>query len=351
MSIRGLKKWALLLTFWVALQSRCLKATDITGDTVTTDLTVEGSTISSGIDGSYPGWLAFYTDGSTSVVEFDARHSGNIWKWQQNGGGTSLQVQMKLDSGNVLTLYNSSGTANVTLSPTGTSIFTGSVTLNGASNTMPNQGLTGGPSSVLTEGLADNRYVSSSSMTIGSAISPWGDAISNLGLNGGTATGGASLASGSYSTASGYSSTAVGVGATAIGFGSTSMGYNTTASGYYSTAMGYYTSASAYDSFVMGTCNVGLNASGGTASATSWVATDPLFEVGNGGNGYGGCNPAASGPSDALVVYKNGNAVVQGNVTTGGSISTTGITSTGAISAGGVITAQPGGDIPTFTGN
>lgn len=489
MSIRGLKKWALLLTFWVALQGKLLRATTITGDTVTGNFTatgnadVQGNTFSFGTrtDNSNPGWLTFYTDGTTSSLEFDASRSANIWKWQQNGGAT-LKLQMTLDNNNALTLFDQASTpvAKITLNPLGTSTFANSVTLNGTNNTMPNQTLTGS-GSVITEGLGDSRYASSSSVsplisdiTIGSGPVYSGTA-SNMGINGGTTTGGSSfaeglgsMASGEYSTAmgsystasgdystamggearasgyfstalgwanasgrfsfakgyystasgdystamgggamasgnfstalgsanaSGYLSTAMG-GATASGdysfaqgryttasgfvstamgfystasecfsfaegawvgasgFVSTAMGSYTTASGTYSTAMGNHssasgivstafgtsTTASAYDSFVMGACNVGLNANGGTASATYWVPTDPLFEVGNGGDGWRG-NPA-TGPSDALVVYKNGDAAVQGTVTTGG-----------GITAGGVITAQPGGDIPMFTGN
>ena len=148
-----------------------------------------------------------------------------------------------------------------------------------------------------------------------------------------TASGYAAMSSGQYTTASGYFSMAMGLETTASGYYSTAMGSYSTASGNNSTATGNYTTAQAYDSFVIGTYNVGLNTSGGTASATTWVATDPLFEVGNGGNGWSG-NPAATSPSDALVVYKNGNARLQGALTT-----TT------------VITTAPAGDIPMYTGN
>lgn len=169
-----------------------------------------------------------------------------------------------------------------------------------------------------------------------------------------TASGYASTASGLYSSASGEGSTAIGHGS-ATGFGSTAIGvynnavapgaaafgFNNTASGSYAatlgtynTASGYvatalgagnvasgkfsfvsglYTTASAYLSFVTGTYNVG----GGTA--TSWVATDPLFEIGNG---------TSSTHSDAFEVLKNGNATLKGTLS---------------------VTA--GGDIPMYTGN
>ena len=74
--------------------------------------------------------------------------------------------------------------------------------------------------------------------------------------------------------------------------------------------------ATAMDSFVIGTSNVG----GGNSN--KWIGTDPLFEIGNGGQGN---NPWRS---DALVVYKNGNATFQGTVN-----------------------VAPGGDIPMFSGN
>ena len=105
----------------------------------------------------------------------------------------------------------------------------------------------------------------------------------------------------------------------ASGYEATAIGEGNIASGAFSTASGYYTQSQAMMSLAIGTYNIG----GGSVNA--WVETDPLFEIGNG---------TATTPSDALIVYKNGNEEVQGN-----------------ISAGGVITAQPGGDIPMYQGN
>lgn len=96
------------------------------------------------------------------------------------------------------------------------------------------------------------------------------------------------------------------------GLYSFSFGSDTFATGSYTTAYGANTSAQSYFSFVLGTYNVG----GG--SKTTWVATDPIFEIGNG---------TSSTPSDAMVVYKNGNAILQG-----------------------VLQVAPGGDIPMYTG-
>lgn len=133
-----------------------------------------------------------------------------------------------------------------------------------------------------------------------------------------SATGSDSIALGMFEYASGANSIALGIfgsasgtGAVALGFGSasgpesTTMGFGAAASGTYSTSTGYYTSANAYDSFTIGTYNVGLSETGGTPSLTTWASTDPLFEIGNG---------TSSTKSDALVVYKDGSAKFSGPV-------------------------------------
>ncbi len=107
-----------------------------------------------------------------------------------------------------------------------------------------------------------------------------------------TASGGFSTAMGNQTTASGGVSTAMGNGTTASGIESTAMGTYTTALGDASTAMGASTNAEAFISTAIGRQNIG----GG--NPTSWVDTDPLFEIGNGsGTGY----------SNAMTVLKNGN--------------------------------------------
>ena len=148
MGIRGLRKWALLLTFWVALQTRWLHAQVISGNTVDGDLTVTGTTDINGATlqlGSwtsggttYPGFYLGYSDGTTSASEFDAMRGANIWRWQQNGYAT-LQLQMTLDNSDILTIYNTSGTAGIALTPssTGTSTIAGSLTVNGTDNELP----------------------------------------------------------------------------------------------------------------------------------------------------------------------------------------------------------------------
>jgi hypothetical protein len=120
------------------------------------------------------------------------------------------------------------------------------------------------------------------------------------------ASGNSSTAIGSQTSASGISSTAIGNGSsasgnysTALGFNaqatetsSISMGSNTTASGSYATALGNHTTAESHVSTTIGRYN------NGGGNPTSWVAIDPLFEIGNGTNSIS--------KSNALTVLKNG---------------------------------------------
>ena len=100
----------------------------------------------------------------------------------------------------------------------------GNTTISGTDNELPNQTLIGSHS-ILTEGLADGRY-----------LRPGGGAT---------------------------------------GADSTAFGTETTAGGYASTASGFHTSATAVDAFVTGAYNIG--GGGPTVSGT-----DPIFEIGNG---------------------------------------------------------------------
>src|SRR5580658_6781880 len=106
MSIKGLRKAALLLTFWVALQGRCLRA----DQTVEGNLTVTGSNVYMGEQGSStntPGWGTLYVDGTNSEVYFQGTRNGNTWQWEQADGTI---VQMTLGNNNALTLYNQAST-------------------------------------------------------------------------------------------------------------------------------------------------------------------------------------------------------------------------------------------------
>ncbi|MFD2822252.1 tail fiber domain-containing protein [Lacinutrix iliipiscaria] len=106
------------------------------------------------------------------------------------------------------------------------------------------------------------------------------------------ASGYASTSIGDETTASGYASTALGDETTASGGRSTALGYLTTASGSYSVATGYETKAESRNNTTLGRYNIG----GGNLS--TWIETDPLFEIGNGAND--------ANRSNALTVLKNG---------------------------------------------
>ena len=155
---------------------------------------------------------------------------------------------------------------------------------------------TGSSSAAMGDGLATGSY----SFASGSLSVAYGWGAVSFGTMS-FATGDGSFVEGSYTSASGTNSIA--------------MGNSTTASGSAAVAFGSYTTATADESFVIGQYNVG----GGSTS--TWVATDPILEVGIG--------TSSSAKSDALVVYKNGNMAVQGSITVG----------------------QASGDIPMYTGN
>jgi hypothetical protein len=145
--------------------------------------------------------------------------------------------------------------------------------------------------------------IGNSSIASGSYSVSMGDVSEATGtgataLGGSTASGSFSTALGIFALASGNSSTAIGVSPTASGNQATAIGTDVQASGSFSTALGYATIAASYGSCVVGQFNVGGGAT------TSWVSTDPLFEIGNGTSG--------SAKADAMVVYKNGNVQVHG---------------------------------------
>ncbi|GAB3510863.1 hypothetical protein [Emticicia fontis] len=145
------------------------------------------------------------------------------------------------------------------------------------------------------------------------------------------------IAIGENAHASGSGGMAFGVGAFADGsVRAIAIGENTRASGNNSTAIGTGTLANAYYSVALGYYNSPIT----SASATSWVSTDPLLYVGNG--------QSAVNQSNAMVIQKNG--VININVTPtistafrlklGGSMSATGtvqasnLRSTGLAGAG-----------------
>ncbi len=123
-----------------------------------------------------------------------------------------------------------------------------------------------------------------------------------------------STAFGKYAKANGNISTAMGYNTQANGYTSTAMGYEskangsyalasgrgTEAAGNYATTMGYFTAANSQSSLAIGRFNIG------NGNLTNWVETDPLFEIGNG--------TSVNNRSNALTIYKNGNALLNGDL-------------------------------------
>ena len=123
----------------------------------------------------------------------------------------------------------------------------------------------------------------------------------SMAMGGGTsALSNFSTAMGAFTTAGGSGSTAIGIETLASGSSSTAMGYATTASGNSSTSMGRFSTAQAYSSLVIGQYNIP------SGNSTTWVSTDPLFVIGNG--------TTVTSLNNALVVFKNGNVVIDGSV-------------------------------------
>ncbi|HTH93426.1 MAG TPA: tail fiber domain-containing protein [Candidatus Paceibacterota bacterium] len=116
--------------------------------------------------------------------------------------------------------------------------------------------------------------------------------VASAAFNGGVASGIQSVAF------NGNNSLASGVSSAAFNF--------STAAGRYSSAFGFGNTADSYSSFALGRYNVG----GG--NATTWVGTDPLFEIGNG---------AGTGArADALLILKNGNTTINGDLNVTGNV-------------------------------
>jgi hypothetical protein len=124
--------------------------------------------------------------------------------------------------------------------------------------------------------------------------------------NGNTSTkGGLAIGSNNYARAMG----AVAIGHTNYADSAYSLaaGANNYARGYNSFAMGESIIAEAANSFVVGYNNY----ASATYNREEWVLTDPLFVIGNGGSGT---------RSNAMVVAKNGNTMINGNLYVTGSI-------------------------------
>jgi hypothetical protein len=117
-----------------------------------------------------------------------------------------------------------------------------------------------------------------------------------------TASGANGQAFGSGSTASGLRGFAANYQTTASGANAAAFNYQTTASGDLSFAANGATTAQSYEQAAFGRFNFA------TGSSTTWVSTDPLFQIGNGtGTGILGLN--------AFELLKNGDCAVSGTFT------------------------------------
>ncbi|MFH0865240.1 MAG: hypothetical protein V1904_03545 [Bacteroidota bacterium] len=140
-----------------------------------------------------------------------------------------------------------------------------------------------------------------------------------------------SLAIGRSVRANGEASMATGYKTLANGIYSTASGITTRASGSYSYAGGLDTRAQAFASMAIGRFNIAAG------DSTTWVATDPVFIIGNG--------TSTIARSNAITFYKNGNATFAGQLTIQG----------GAPAVGKVLTSDATGvanwqDLPVIMG-
>lgn len=267
----ALKKWALALTFWLALHTSLLKA-QILGP-----YTVGPNTFQVDASGL---WDTGAGTGSLSLSGAGTRMFWYSGKAAFRAGSISIWNPQGWDAANI-------GQYSTAFGIDTTASGSASVAMGGASCAS-----------------------GSSSVALGGAS--WANGESSIALGDNThAIGFASTALGYGTNAMGPYSTTLGLFTAAYFRGALATGGQTSASGYYAFTGGVHTTASAYGSFVIGRWN------NGGGNPTTWVATDPLFEIGNGspstGSAYYGTYQTH--PSDAFVVYKNGNATLQGALT------------------------------------
>lgn len=145
---------------------------------------------------------------------------------------------------------------------------------------------------------ADSHVTGSYSIAIGQNAVSSGNYSFALGLSA-LASQGSSAALGANTKTLAPNSVAVGAGSTTEGEASFAAGLNSNAKGRASSSLGYATTAESFSQVTVGR----LNEVHGNASTTEWVATDPLFVIGNGDGAK---------RSNAMVVLKNGDLIVNG---------------------------------------
>lgn len=212
--------------------------------------------------------LQYVENSGASVISFDAGRASNQWLWRRDTGSGMANV-MQVGAAHALVLYQSTGsTAGVTLDPSGTSSFAGSIIAGGSDNQMSNQTLTA-DGSVLTRVLGDARYLRASGNTLVYGGGSSATAANSIALGASaTATGTA----GSPSIAIGTNVTAItsqyDLGSVAIGWGAeagnaerggaVSIGYETKALGFGTVSMGFQANAEYYGTISIGTATQAL---------------------------------------------------------------------------------------------
>ncbi|MDR3402239.1 MAG: hypothetical protein P4L99_07045 [Chthoniobacter sp.] len=293
--------------------SATLRADDLS---VTGNLTVTGVMDISGnsftLGPSQLGWPTFslsYGDTPNQFLAFAAGRGDMDWVWlhPDAGDGSVTRISMRVDRNHRLTLYHNPGVDNdpgIVLDPSGVSSFTGSISVGGANNVMPNQTMNDS-TSILTAGLGDARYVRT------------GMGGYNFGTNS-TANGVYATTVGQFNAASGDYSTAVGARNTAAGYASFAGGQSSNANGGYSLAYGYTSSANTGNSVALGNSSTAGLASSYSDSAIA------LGYANTADAGYGvtaiGMNTYASGSGS--VALGNGTSATGGGSFAAGAYST-----------------------------
>ncbi|MDD3875744.1 MAG: tail fiber domain-containing protein [Bacteroidales bacterium] len=226
------------------------------------------------------------SESETVIGSYNTTYSGNATSWVATdrlfvvGNGTSGSARS-----NALTILKNGKTGIGTFNPLALLHVNDSAT--GGGNVLFTgefKGISPGNPPVSGAGTRMMWYPDKASFRAGTADGPYWDRDS---------IGWFSVAFGINSMAKGAYSTATGTSTIASGGASMAMGYFTIANGDKSTALGSYTTAVSESETVIGSYNTTYS-----GNATSWVATDRLFVVGNGTSG--------SARSNALTILKNG---------------------------------------------
>jgi len=234
-----------------------VKAVDITGDTVTTNLTVQGNALITGNlqaqgyelklgqNGTNPGVSINFVPASgsdPSEVQFLQNEHANKgeWVWALRPSSGADKVQMVLGADNFLSLYAtnySSGSPNTGIIVLSPSASGSSISIDGTL--------------VITQDSGDSRYLRGD----GTSMALRGGSAAGINSFAGlfsTASGDYSFSGGPYSTAGGIQSIAAGFNTNAAGDGAIAIGANAVASGSVSIANGYNSTANNWASIAIG---------------------------------------------------------------------------------------------------